>query len=135
MATCLYPLKMPHATVPCGRCNICRHNIAQDWTVRLVLESMADYIGCYFLTLTYRNAPKSGLIKSDVQRWCKRARKKASFRYFAVGEYGSRFARPHYHVIVFLKSGSIDDVVSAWETESGYRGYVDVGTVTIRSRS
>lgn len=37
-----------------------------------------------------------------VQRFFKRLRKKYQFRYFGVGEYGSKRGRPHYHIIVFF---------------------------------
>ena len=38
-----------------------------------------------------------------VQRFFKRLRKAGfKFRYFGVGEYGSKRARPHYHIIIFF---------------------------------
>lgn len=128
MATCLYPLRLPHAVVPCGRCNICRHNRGADWVTRLILEGQFPYAATYFLTLTYKRAPVSGVCKGDLQRYFKRARKSCKFRYFAVGEYGERYGRPHYHAIIFLASGSLEDLCAAWRL-----GHVDVGNVTPQS--
>lgn len=128
MATCLYPLRLPYAVVPCGRCNICRRNTAMDWTTRLILESKGDYKAMYFLTLTYKREPKQGLILSDLQRYLKRVRKKCNVRYFAVGEYGERFGRAHYHVIMFVKTGTLDHIVNSWKA-----GLVDVGMVSAQS--
>ena len=63
-----------------------------------------------FVTLTYDNAyyPEFGdLCPDHLQRWLKRIRKfevkrsGGKLRYFAVGEYGDRLGRPHYHVALF----------------------------------
>lgn len=62
------------------------------------------------------NLPEMTLIPSDVQKFMKRLRRHleyrpkkhkdgrdhvARIRYFAVGEYGSKTHRPHYHIIVY----------------------------------
>jgi hypothetical protein len=58
-----------------------------------------------FLTLTYRDEdlPENGsLVKKHLQDFMKRYRKKfGKVRFFACGEYGSKFRRPHYHVLIF----------------------------------
>ena len=60
-----------------------------------------------FLTLTYDNdhlPADMSLHKSHLQKFFKRLRKHYAdkrIRYFAVGEYGDRTNRPHYHAIVF----------------------------------
>jgi len=59
-----------------------------------------------FITLTYNDdhLPEGGsLIKSDFQKFIKRLRKNhgVKIRYFACGEYGTEFARPHYHACIF----------------------------------
>lgn len=69
------------------------------------------------------------LRKEHLQKFFKRLRKnnpKKSFQYFACGEYGHRFSRPHFHVIVFSNDTFTDsDFQSAW-TVNGYRiGNVD----------
>lgn len=60
-----------------------------------------------FLTLTYDNEhlPANGsLVPRDLTLFLKRLRKAYApdkFRYFAVGEYGDKTQRPHYHLAVF----------------------------------
>lgn len=60
-----------------------------------------------FLTLTYNNdnLPESGsLVKRDFQLFVKRLRKQLEpkqIRFFACGEYGDKFMRPHYHMCLF----------------------------------
>lgn len=60
-----------------------------------------------FLTLTYDPMflPTGGtLVKSHVQLFMKRLRKHLQpkkIRFFAVGEYGDKGDRPHYHLIIF----------------------------------
>lgn len=95
---------------PCGSCVICKHNRQQDWVTRLEIESLAyNPEDILYTTLSY--APeylpeKSNLKYDDVQRFLKRLRKALTpygirFRYFCCGEYGSKFLRPHYHMIIF----------------------------------
>lgn len=116
--------------VPCGHCPFCMATRRSDWALRLHYESRA-HLDAYFVTLTYADAHlvwKSGtsqLEKSHLQKWFKLVRK-AGFkvRYYAVGEYGSRTYRPHYHVLLF---GSVPERVlrSTW-----HFGQVHIGRVT-----
>lgn len=56
-----------------------------------------------FVTLTYA-AERFELVPKDLQDWLKRFRRAVSpkkIRFFAVGEYGDRTQRPHYHAAVF----------------------------------
>lgn len=81
-----------------------------------------------FLTLTYDDAccPVS-LRKKDFQDWMKRFRHDVpSVKYFACGEYGEQFGRPHYHVLIF----GIDDdhpvfINVRHQCANGRRGYLD----------
>lgn len=96
-------------TVPCGKCIACRVNRAAEWSIRCLHESQYVNTGC-FITLTYspENCPSDYcLVKSDLQKFIKRLRshidyhKKGSIRaYMAVGEYGTKRGRPHYHVVI-----------------------------------
>lgn len=92
--------------VPCGHCAACRIAKKREWTIRLLHE------GIYwdekaFITLTYNEQSlpvDGGLHKADLQMFFKRLRKHLQgrrIRYFACGEYGDCFGRPHYHAIVF----------------------------------
>ena len=94
-------------SVPCGKCVWCAVQKRSDWALRLHYESK-KHIGSKFVTLTYADphlvwangVPQ--LDKKHVQLFCKRVRKAGqAFRYYAVGEYGSKTFRPHYHIIMF----------------------------------
>ena len=89
--------------IPCGKCNGCKADSAQDWGVRIFHESMVHERSA-MLTLTYDNdhLPIDGnLDKKHVQDFMKRLRKLYKVRYVATGEYGDKTKRPHYHVALF----------------------------------
>lgn len=80
----------------------CRINAQRIWCFRLELEARM-HLASTVVTLTYSDAPAS-LVPRDLTLWLKRLRKQlepATVRYFAVGEYGTATARPHYHAILF----------------------------------
>jgi len=101
-----------------------------------------------FVTLTYNNEnlPKNGtLVKRDVQLFMKKLRKKLKhkIRYYYCGEYGEKFARPHYHLILF--NHDFDDK-KLWKqiketrlyespelTKIWGKGFCTVGDVTFES--
>lgn len=87
--------------VRCGQCRACRIRRKQAWTGRMLLElEEAAGIG-RFLTLTYKDDP--GVLKyRDLQLFLKRYRRnRPECRFFAVGEYGDKGGRGHWHLIVF----------------------------------
>lgn len=92
----------------------------------------------YFVTLTYNEANlpvndegESCLVKRDLQLWLKRLRKLHSVRYYAVGEYGTKYGRAHYHAIVFSSTPiHFDTFVSTWKN-----GFVHLGEVNSKSIS
>lgn len=113
--------------VPCGKCPECRSRRVSAWSFRLVHHERT-MLNAYFVTLTYSNdnlhfSPNGfmDLNKRALQLFLKRLRKaqqryklsKAEFvagkadlsnakiSYYAVGEYGGRTKRPHYHIILF----------------------------------
>lgn len=136
--------------VPCGKCPACLKRRTSNWSFRLMQEfKVSD--SAFFITLTYERekcpvTPKRfmDLRKRDVQLFFKRLRKShdgrglkvcnrktgyspgnlpfKSVKYFAVGEYGSRSFRPHYHAIVF--NSSVELIEKAWGL-----GYVHFGEV------
>lgn len=108
-------------TVPCGKCGICLHNRRIDWSFRLSQETNAS-ISSWFITLTYKQEELpiingiQTLQKRDLQLFLKRIRKNHTkynlkpqtaslymppIRFYAVGEYGPRTDRPHYHALVY----------------------------------
>ena len=95
--------------VGCGRCMTCRINRRREWTGRQVLESYC-HDSSIFITLTYdqENEPENRSLKREhLTKWIKKMKNDISslglpqFRYFAVGEYGEKNERPHYHVNAF----------------------------------
>lgn len=95
--------------LPCGQCTGCRLERSRQWAMRCMHEKQLHEESC-FITLTYDDdaLPKGGtLVKRDLQLFMKRLRKLWSaydgrtVRFYACGEYGERFGRPHYHAILF----------------------------------
>lgn len=143
---CLSPryIHKQDIVVPCGVCPFCAVNRRSDWAFRLSQEAK-KHEQSLFLTLTYSNNHltydygQPQLVKSDLQNFFKRLRKKGyKCRYFAVGEYGSKTYRPHYHIILF---GSIplEVIEKSWarfnkKSKKYYAiGHVHVGKVTLQS--
>lgn len=96
------PGEEQYLLVNCRKCLECRQKRANEWAVRCMAESY-KYPENAFITLTYEKSP-IWLQKRDLQLFFKRLRKAiapAKIKYFAVGEYGSKNYRPHYHVIIF----------------------------------
>lgn len=115
--------------VPCGRCNYCLQARRAEWSFRLRQELKVSSAS-HFITLTYEKTPltDSGvetLRKKDLQDFIKRLRKLSpdKVRYYAVGEYGTNFERPHYHAVLFNVPRSIlsAHLVTVWG-----HGHVDI---------
>lgn len=92
-------------SVPCGQCIGCRLERSRQWAIRCVHESQLHDANC-FITLTYDNdhLPKDrSLHVEHFQKFMKRLRKQygPGIRFFHCGEYGEKFARPHYHACLF----------------------------------
>lgn len=102
--------------LPCGSCLGCRQDEARGWALRSHLE-MQRHAHTVFTTLTYARDPKI-LWKPDLQLWLKRLRKAVEptrIRFFAVGEYGERFKRPHYHALLFgLGQDHAEQIEKTW---------------------
>lgn len=134
---------------PCGTCSACISRRASAWSFRLMQEEKYAY-SAYFITLTYndKNVPRTrnGFLeirKRDLQLFFKRLRKMQTSRrfckkkgipyieqplkYFAVGEYGGKLKRPHYHVILFNCSAEL--VEEAWKAGHVHYGYVSGASV------
>ena len=89
-------------TFRCGMCRDCRLYRAREWAIRCYHEGQLHDRSC-FVDLTFADEPHS-IAKRDLQLFFKRLRKSLpgiKIRYFAVGEYGEKFSRPHYHVCMF----------------------------------
>ena len=135
---CLSPIKLENDTpkllrrynsrfryVPCGKCPACIDKQRKHWYIRLKEEAEHSY-NAQFITLTYDEAsiPRNSLgyytfCKRDIQLFMKSLRKyldrcqihdfhKLKLRYFIIGEYGSKFGRPHYHGLLFNIPKDVD---------------------------
>lgn len=103
---CGYPVTIRGKILPCGRCMPCRVNHKRMWAGRILLENSENQNISTFLTMTYdeEHKPKNNSLSfRDLYDYLNRLRGSSlgHFRYFAVGEYGDKSARPHYHMAVF----------------------------------
>lgn len=97
--------------VPCGHCLLCNHRKRVALASKCAMESQSHDNLPLFITLTYdgEHLPSFGLCYSDVQKFLKRLRVtlqrkyafSGSLRYVCCGEYGSKTARPHYHLLIW----------------------------------
>lgn len=142
MAECANPftLKDTAQQVPCGKCYNCRSRRISGWSFRLMQEDKTA-ITSWFITLTYApehiKRSKNGfatLHKRDIQLFWKRLRKTQTntygyshIKYYAVGEYGGQFGRPHYHAICFNADEQLID--KAWGLGSVHFGQVSNASV------
>ena len=141
--------------VPCGKCLPCQKKRRSEWSLRLEHEYLFSE-SALFITLTYSdlNLPRTKegyptLYKKHLQDYIKRLRnenvkyvtktlgcskkevklRSRPLRYYAVGEYGTKTRRPHYHLILFnMDVENIAPVKNQWKF-----GMSDVGTVTSAS--
>jgi len=114
-----------------------------DWCFRLEHEHMSSRSAC-FLTLTYEEPPLSEnglptLRRSHLTKFLKRLRKTTheKLKYYAVGEYGTQFKRPHYHIILFNYPWRIllrhDPVLSVWKSgqwDEAVPGHIQIDACT-----
>lgn len=131
--SCHAPIKAHGSLVACAYCPGCRSRRSATWAVRLEDEELCWDRSC-FLTLTISDeaallpdAPSpSRLRRRDLQLFFKRLRRAgAKFKYYAVGEYGEKSARAHYHLVLFgLDKRDFVLLESCWKW-----GHVDIGRV------
>lgn len=120
-------------TVPCGKCIHCKIQRRKEWSIRM-LHELDSWDKASFVTLTYDDKhlpispvgkigpiqyPWPTLQKAELQKFFKRLRKNydGKIKYFACGEYGDCFQRPHYHSILFglgLSRSDRDTVMASW---------------------
>lgn len=128
--------KQEYMALPCGKCPPCVKRRASGWSFRLVREEERSN-SALFVTLTYdtETVPisKKGymtLDKTDLQKFFKRLRKRCYEKvvYYAVGEYGSKTQRPHYHIILF--NATPNAVENSWKIDNNPIGSIHIGDVT-----
>jgi len=131
---CSYPITIErngkHELVPCSKCINCIQRKRGEWSFRLLQEQKSSD-NSTFLTLTYneKNLPDDNqLSKKELQRYFKRVRtENAKLKYYAVGEYGSKNGRAHYHAIVF--NCDTDSLVNKWSKRTETVNY-NTGEIT-----
>lgn len=114
--------------LPCGQCVHCRLERSRQWAMRCLHEKSL-YGESAFITLTYdekKLPPDMSLSVRELQLFMKRLRKKTGdgVRFYACGEYGAQFGRPHYHVLLFNRD--FPDKKFFKETGSGDKLYTSV---------
>lgn len=138
--------------VPCGQCLHCRMTKINEWTTRMRCQS-ATYNHTYFITLTISSdAPDEvlrahnytmsninvnkkwqptpiTLDKRTLQLFFKRLRRYnniPTLSYYAVGEYGHKYGRPHYHAILWCDEEITAKMIeAAWQLEGIPFGQID----------
>ena len=120
----------------------CRINHKRMWTGRIILESMHTPLISTFLTLTYNeeNYPEYGnLVKDDLFKYINRLRHRKGvghFRYFAVGEYGDKTQRAHYHMALFGIPPTYKEILmDCWSKDGQSIGNIHTGSITKDSAS
>lgn len=125
---CLNPIILKSGlAVPCGKCDICRSDNRCEWTTRLAIHAIYSDRMPLFVTFTYDNEhiPLTiddgetvvrdlgkyplyfpTLYRPDMSAFLKAYKRKyglsnQKFQYFGCGEYGDKFGRPHYHLLMF----------------------------------
>lgn len=110
--------------VGCNKCGACRHNRRIDWSFRIGQQAK-ESANVLFVTLTYDDGslPLSENLlptlesRYELSKFVKKLRRKqeeftdTKFKYVYVGEYGTRWQRPHYHFIFFNIHTAFDDGV------------------------
>lgn len=99
--------------IPCGGCLACRRERRMDLTVLQSCEASL-HENNWFITLTYDDTKTFELtgfppyslepdhlrdFNISMRKHCKYL--DGSWRFFACGEYGERYGRPHYHISAF----------------------------------
>lgn len=92
----------------CRKCDECIAARKRHWIGRMLAEEQTS-VKTWFATFTYAggygNEKAYWLQYSDLQKTIKRMRRAGHrFKYVAVGEYGTKLSRAHWHVIFYWKS-------------------------------
>ncbi|AXH77292.1 MAG: replication initiator protein [Microviridae sp.] len=156
---CVSPMSVPRppgrcATdriiIPCGQCFACIANLRESWCNRIMAEqkhsSSSNFITLTYATehLKFTSAGLPTLCKKDFQNFAKRLRKKLAsmpefktvkLKYYAIGEYGTKKLRPHYHIALFNFpqlghiAKLIDFISDSWGLGSVHVGKIELASV------
>lgn len=130
--------------IPCGRCIGCRLKYSADWATRIMCEAEL-WENNWFITLTYEDkylpfgtgynvetgemtGTNPTLYPEHLTRFMKSLRKRYErqghkpIRFYACGEYGSKYERPHYHLCIFNLPINEDDL-KEYKRQNGHIYY------------
>lgn len=128
--------------VSCRKCEECISIRKSQWCFRALVETEHAFDSC-FLTLTYNDEhlPKDKSVSvRDVQLFFKRVRRNMRLwypdfdyenyplRYFLVSEYGGKYGRPHYHLILWNCPLNWEEIEKCWQN-----GFIKIGKTTPKS--
>lgn len=125
-------VKSQFIRVPCGKCPECVKMRQLGYIQRSQLMEFEYYP--FFCTLTYNDDslpvleldyPIHYAKIEDIQLFFKRLRNSRVFgdrawKYLAVSEFGSRFHRPHWHILFFVQRQDSDDEFTPYNLEFSY---------------
>lgn len=89
--------------LPCGTCESCRRNKAEEWAIRCELESKCHKFN-YFVTLTFDDFHIDMASEKDLQKFLDRLSgfgHHRKYKYFACKELGENTERLHFHLVLF----------------------------------
>lgn len=145
--------------IPCRQCINCRLSHSREWALRCMHEAQM-HENNVFLTLTYDNESlpfvetHEGVFPSldpehltkfwkDLRSYIDYYVGDLKFKYFACGEYGELYGRPHYHACVFNLDFADKELVTCFRGNRLYqsdildqiwsRGQARIGDVTYQS--
>lgn len=133
-------------SIPCGTCPSCLARRRSAWAFRLTHHNKESESSC-FLTLTYQDTHiplvedangkyHQTLEPRDLTLFFKRLRKalekhQINLSYYAVGEYGTKTKRPHYHVLFFGIPKELHPLIQeAWKVNNLPLGNIYIGRVS-----
>lgn len=138
----------PYYQVGCNRCIHCKIRRRKEWTIRLLHEQASNQgKPSTFITLTYDedHVPKTPtglntLRPADLTNYFKALRRRdEKFKYYACGEYGEEYERPHYHALLFGAEPEWEDVIlnniergtfkEAWKYGNQYAGQITAESI------
>lgn len=128
--------------VPCCKCLLCQDKKASDWTSRMAAETNDHSSNAWWITLTYNyyGLPKDRSIsKKELSNFLKRLRERVSrvlgsdirLRFVGTGEYGGKYGRPHYHLMLFgmpvmHACQALLQIENAWSTRVTKKKYMSL---------
>lgn len=128
--------------VSCRKCEECVSIRKSQWCFRALVETEHSF-SSDFVTLTYNDdfLPLDQSVSvRDCQLFFKRVRnnirlwypsfdiKEYPLRYFLVSEYGGKFGRPHYHLILWNCPLNFEELEKCW-----HNGFIKIGQTTPKS--